>query len=166
MEYQQIKILLERYFQGDSSLEEEKMLRQYFSGPAIDERFLAYQPMFQLFAEEQKLEMDSDSAENMLKQLRATPVKRLSPLSKAVPWMLRVAAALVLVVGMWWAYNYRQETAQTAAVDWSKYEITNEKEALRLTKGAFMKASKTLNQGAQSAADQIDKMQDLGKFFK
>lgn len=46
--------LLEKYFEGETSLEEEKILRQYFRQPDIDERHKIYAPMLNFFSEERK----------------------------------------------------------------------------------------------------------------
>ncbi|MDR1882496.1 MAG: hypothetical protein LBR26_06900 [Prevotella sp.] len=46
--------ILERYFDGETSTEEEKILRQYFRRPKIEERHKMYAPMFNFFSEERK----------------------------------------------------------------------------------------------------------------
>lgn len=166
MEYQQIRTLLDRYFEGTSSLDEEATLRTYFSGTAIDPRLREYTEWFRWVSREQTQQLDNRAAEVMMDRLPAYK-NRLIPLrSRSIQWMARIAAVLVLALGVWWVYQSQQTDSQTAAVDWSKYEITNEQEALRITRGALSKASKTLNQGASTAAGQMDRMQEIGKFFK
>lgn len=44
--------IIERYFDGETSLEEEKLLRDYFRRQNIDERHKVYAPMFNFFSEE------------------------------------------------------------------------------------------------------------------
>lgn len=46
--------ILEKYFDGETSLEEEKILRQYFRQPKIEERHKIYIPMFNFFSGERK----------------------------------------------------------------------------------------------------------------
>ncbi|WP_165041720.1 hypothetical protein [Dysgonomonas sp. ZJ709] len=46
--------IIEKYFDGDTSLAEEKMLRNYFLQADIEERHRVYAPMFNFFAEERK----------------------------------------------------------------------------------------------------------------
>ncbi|WP_197027669.1 hypothetical protein [Prevotella sp. 10(H)] len=50
----EIDNILEKYFEGLTSLEEEKTLRQYFRQPEIEERHKMYAPMFNFFSEERK----------------------------------------------------------------------------------------------------------------
>ena len=46
--------LLDKYFEGETSLQEEKELRQYFQNGNVEERHLMYAPMFDFFLEERK----------------------------------------------------------------------------------------------------------------
>ncbi|GHT39534.1 hypothetical protein AGMMS49965_05820 [Bacteroidia bacterium] len=45
----QIAALLDKYFEGLTSLQEEKTLRDYFRQENISEEFRVYQPIFQYF---------------------------------------------------------------------------------------------------------------------
>ncbi|PHN04461.1 hypothetical protein [Flavilitoribacter nigricans] len=166
MEYQPIKDLLDRYFEGETTLEEEKQLRAYFTDGPVDKRLQPYAPLFQWAAREQEQQLELAKASQMIDRIerKESRIVRLGTGPRL--WILRVAAVLALLVGMWWAYEFRQTTDQTAEVDWSKYEITDEREALNITRGAFLRASKTLNEGANAAAEQMDRMQEIGKFFK
>lgn len=46
--------ILEKYFEGETTLEEESVLRNYFRQPDIDKRHKIYAPMFNFFSEERK----------------------------------------------------------------------------------------------------------------
>lgn len=46
MELARIQVLLEDYFEGNSNLEQEELLQEYFSGKKIHPEVLKYQPMF------------------------------------------------------------------------------------------------------------------------
>lgn len=166
MEYQPIKNLLDRYFQGETTLEEEKSLRRYFTDGPVDERLQEYAPLFQWMVQEQGQQLADEKATGMMEQLARPEAKIVRFRSASWQWISRIAAVLVLLVGMWWAYQSQQQEDQTAAVDWSKYEITDERQALEITRGALFKASKSLNEGANAAANQMDRMQEIGKFFK
>ncbi len=51
MNKEQIQTLLDNYFEGLTSLEEEQQLRDYFSEGYVDPDFAIHQPMFQYFKE-------------------------------------------------------------------------------------------------------------------
>ena len=46
MDYKYIEQLLERYWQGETSLQEEAILRSFFSQPDIPESLQQYQALF------------------------------------------------------------------------------------------------------------------------
>jgi len=52
MNEQKIEELLQRYFDGATSLDEERDLQRYFAGDDIPGALKAYRPMFAYFAEE------------------------------------------------------------------------------------------------------------------
>jgi len=52
--YKHIDQLLEKYFEGQTSLNEEETLRDYFSRKEIAERHKIYIPMFEFFREERQ----------------------------------------------------------------------------------------------------------------
>jgi hypothetical protein len=166
MEYQQIRTLLDRYFAGETTLKEERRLRRYFSGPQVDRRLLEYAPLFQVLVQEKQRRLNDQTAA----RLRPEDKKPATFIVRYRHWAARAAAILLVAVGLWWAYQGQQQLAgqptAEAETDWSKYEITDEKEALRIAQGALFKVSKTLNEGAKAAAGQVDRMQEMGKFFK
>lgn len=49
-----IDLLLEKYFEGETTLEEESILRNYFRQSEIEDRHKVYAPMFNYFSEERK----------------------------------------------------------------------------------------------------------------
>ncbi|MBD8389284.1 hypothetical protein [Dysgonomonas sp. BGC7] len=53
--------LLEKYFEGETSLQDEQELREYFSRPNIEEKYKSYAPMFSYFSENQKPRSKSKS---------------------------------------------------------------------------------------------------------
>lgn len=49
-----IDLLLEKYFEGETTLEEESILRNYFRQSEIEDRHKVYAPMFNYFSAERK----------------------------------------------------------------------------------------------------------------
>lgn len=54
MESHNIKQLLEKYFEGETSIQEEKELKHYFSSDNVAPELLQYQSMFGYFSKEKK----------------------------------------------------------------------------------------------------------------
>ena len=57
MEFNKMEALLEKYFEGETSIAEENELKYYFSSSNVAEHLEQYRPLFGYFAEakEQKL---------------------------------------------------------------------------------------------------------------
>lgn len=51
---EEIKLLLEKYFNGATTLKEEERIRSYFLGEDIDVSLLDYKPLFNCFSEERE----------------------------------------------------------------------------------------------------------------
>ncbi|MCC7506473.1 MAG: hypothetical protein IT259_14310 [Saprospiraceae bacterium] len=91
MKYEQISALLEKYWDGDTSLEEERLLKAYFSAGQIDERLRQIAPLFAAIRQEQAVEWQRDT----VMKVQAGP---------SVVWrrLAAAAAALVLLAAGWW----------------------------------------------------------------
>ena len=88
MNEQKIHELLRRYFDGATSLDEERELQQYFAGDDISDSLKAYLPMFAFFAEERTVE---------------PPVRksaRTIPLNWAVITGVAASIAILFLVGL------------------------------------------------------------------
>ena len=100
MDYKYIEQLLERYWQGETTLQEESILRSFFSQPNIPEALLKYQPLFTC-EQEETLGDDFDARilemigeEEAPKAKTVTMMSRLKPLFKAA-----AIVAILLTLG-------------------------------------------------------------------
>ena len=90
-----IKQLLDKYFEGQTSLQEEQSLRNYFRQENIDESLLEFKPMFDFFNEERESAM-IDEHETIIPEQSNRP--------KTIKiWFNRIsigiAASVVLLLG-------------------------------------------------------------------
>lgn len=114
--FSDIQALLDRYWEGETTLEEERALKAYFASGQVDERLRAVAPLFQVLRDEQTVQYSKSQKLN-LKQLilvcLGTPIMRvqygksqkaeLKPVHSA--WQKMAAAAsvvLLLSAGLWW----------------------------------------------------------------
>lgn len=88
--------ILDRYFEGETTLDEEKTLREYFQQDNIPEEYAMYAPMFRFFVEERAVEIPKESK---------IPVKRRK--LSAYIWG-GVAAGILLAVGIKAVYSYQE----------------------------------------------------------
>ena len=92
MELNKIEALVEKYIQGETSISEEKELKNYFTSTEVAPLLEHYKPMFGYFA---KAKNETSSREIILKQKKKNKLAWLS-----------VAAAIVVLFGAgFYVYN-------------------------------------------------------------
>ncbi len=92
MTYEQINALLEKYWDGESSLDEERALKAYFASGQVDERLRNVAPLFAA--------LRADSAV----ELQRNPAVPFAPGPAATwrRWAVAAASAALLVMAGWW----------------------------------------------------------------
>ena len=60
MEFNNINNLLEKYFEGETSIAEEKKLKAYFNSYEVKEEHIEYAPLFGFFAEARQIEFPGE----------------------------------------------------------------------------------------------------------
>lgn len=103
MDYKYIEQLLERYWECQTSMEEEQILRSFFCQKDIPEQLLQYKPLFDYEAgvAEQELGEDFDNRIlAMIEQPKAVKIKRLTFKQRMAPlWKAAAVVALIVTVG-------------------------------------------------------------------
>ncbi|MBI5914014.1 MAG: hypothetical protein HY842_01440 [Bacteroidetes bacterium] len=159
-----MKALIEKYFEGETTLEEEARLRSYFNSGQVDEALKEYQPMFRFFASERKISVSGGFDEALLQKLE--PQANVVKMRTWPRHLLRIAAVgAVLVAALVFLQKPNNGQSQQVAVDWSKYEITDEQVAYDETVKALRLLSSKLKKGSKKAADEVEKMEKVGKYF-
>lgn len=138
MDHSTAEQLLHRYFEGNTTLEEEARLRDYFRRDDVHPDLKAYNPMFAYWEEAAQI-----TAPLVVKK---EAVRRRLP----VRWLTTVAAAcLLLFAASQWLEPDPELTDSSSPVattiDWSKYEVTDPEEAYLVLRGALKTASTELN---------------------
>jgi hypothetical protein len=116
LETSNIRQLIEKYFNGQTSVEEEKLLQQYFASGDIEEDLVDYKSFFHHFSSFSKVELDQ-SFDQKIKQKIKEERKQLFLLQ---PWMLKVAAVLILAAGFGLGYmtkDIKDDNALQAAAE-------------------------------------------------
>ena len=157
MELNKIEDIIEKYFQGETSIAEENQLKEYFSSPNVAQHLEQYKPMFGYFsqAKEQKSTYEMPQLpKNRNKKLKAT-------------W-LSIAASTVILLGAG-TYFYVSESNNSTTAVASKTELgtyDNPEEALAATQKALALLSSNVNVGIESVhyIDEYEKSKS--KIFK
>jgi hypothetical protein len=128
MELKRIEQLLEKYFEAQTSVAEERELKAYFTSPDVAPHLEQYRPIFGYFASEAKQGFT-----------KTIPLKSKRSVGK---WM-SVAASVVLMVGMFTYLNN-----QSAEQDLGTYD--SPEQAFLETQKALNMISKNVNVGVKS----------------
>ena len=148
MALDRIEILIEKYFEGETSIAEEKELKAYFSSLDVAQHLEQYKPVFGYFSQAKQ------------EQFTATiPLK--SKRRKIVAW-LSVAASVVVMLGIgFFAYqNTSEPTQENLGV------IDDPEIAFRETQKALALISKHVNTGIESVNYLSEYQQSKNKIFK
>ena len=125
MDCKYIEQLLERYWQCETSLEEEAQLRAFFNGSDVPEHLLRYKDLFVYQQLQQEVGLGADFDARVLAEVE-TPVvkaKRLTLTARFIP--LFKAAAVVAVV-----LSFYSDIKEVAAADTIGKQITTPSVAL------------------------------------
>jgi 23S rRNA A2030 N6-methylase RlmJ len=174
-EQSDIDELLNRYWSADASLEEEKLLHQYFASNLIEKRHLPYLPMFQLFSTKAKETSDlnidevlnrcGDKLEN--KTIGSSNIKNIgqTKVLSLQKWVVGLAAIFVLAFG---AITLMQQTNSKTQYKGRATVLDEEaeaQEAYEITKEALAFLSKNINKGSDAVVKSVSKAEKV-KIFK
>ena len=150
MEFNKIEDLLEKYFQGETSIAEEKELKDYFSSPNVAQHLEQYKPMFGYFSQ--------------VKEQKSTQTIPLKTKKQNVAW-LSIAASVVVLLGIGTFYVSEKNTAPAVAqTELGTYD--DPEEALAATQKALALLSNKVNVGIESVQYIKEYEQSKNKIFK
>lgn len=127
MELKEIEILLDKYFDAETSIAEENQLKMYFSSPDVAPHLEQYRPMFGYFAQTGKQRFE-----------KTIPLKSEK---RYVGW-LSVAASVVIAVGV---FTFINKEPQEDLGTFDDPEV-----ALKETQKALTMLSVNVNKGVNS----------------
>ena len=149
MDYNQINTLLEKYWEGETSLAEEKQLKSYFRQSNIADEHRELMPLFGwIEVEEEKLLSDKFDQDLLAKLDKPQPAKRRS----WVFYLSRVAAVGALLFSIWFLYNDSTFSNDPLA-EYTEEEILEAKLAYQQVKEALVLMSSKMNKGTDSAKE-------------
>lgn len=131
MELNKIEILLEKYFEGETSIAEETELKTYFLSGNVAPHLKQYGPLFGYFAEEKSKKSNQE--------LILVVQKR-----KTIWWS--IAASVVVLIGVG-AYTYTTLGTVNETKELGTYD--NPEEAFKATQKALSMLSKNVNVGIE-----------------
>lgn len=157
MDYKYVEQLLERYWQCETSLEEESQLRAFFSQEEVPAHLLRYKDLFVYQQVQQEVGLGADFDARILAKVEVPVVKarhmtlvgRFMPLFKAA-----AVIALILSLGNVAQHSYLAEDGSTVATDTIGKQIVSPSVALS-------------NENVQqNLPDSLKKVEEIERFKK
>jgi flagellar motility protein MotE (MotC chaperone) len=134
MEYNNIEQLLEKYFEGQTSIVEEKELTNYFSSTNVAQHLEQYKPIFEYYSQ--------------TKQQKFTQEIPLKTKKRKVMWLSIAASVVVLLgVGTFYSLNNQQSEIEQGLGTFKSPEI-----AFQETQKALQMLSQNVNVGIESVS--------------
>jgi len=151
MEFNKIEDILEKYFQGETSIAEENQLKEYFSSSNVAQHLEQYKPMFGYFSQE--------------KQQKSTQTIPLKTKKRNVAWLSIAASAVVLLgIGTYFYVGEKDTAPVVAQSELGTYD--DPEEALAATQKALALLSNNVNVGIESVQYIKEYEQSKNKIFK
>ena len=167
-DHQHIQNLLDNYFEGQTSIADEQQLQQFFQQKNIPEPFQPYAGWFQFVTAEQAQSIGPDFLPQLRQQIAVEEIPRAATKVLRLPPVIQRIAAITIGIGLiTWLWSSKVHKPPTAkAIDWSQYEPETPAEAMAIYQKTMMKVSVHLNQGVTKASSKLQKIEDLGAYFK
>lgn len=156
MELQKIEQLLEKYWDGDTTLEEEQVLQRFFTEEKIPDHLQGVATLFQKFNTDRQFNTLDDHFDGAL-------IHKIEKSSSGWSFrsLLRIAAAVtLLLLSVFLIKDYTDKTGETAEVTKStENSFEDPKLAYEQTKQALLLISSMMNEGTQH----IEKLENFSE---
>jgi hypothetical protein len=151
MELNKIENILEKYFQGETSIAEENELKEYFSSSNVAQHLEQYKPIFGYFSK--------------VKEQKSTHEVPLQTKKRNVAWLSIAASAVVLLgIGTYFYMSEKNATPVVAQSELGTYD--NPEKAFAETQKALALLSNNVNVGIESVQYIKEYEQSKNKIFK
>ena len=149
-----IREVLEKYWDGETSLEEERELRSYFASSQVAEEFAPFIPLFAFFDEEKHKEMSAHIT--LPREIKTGKVVNFK-------WLINIAASIVIFISIF----FINKNLNRDRVDQYAYNDTYQtpEEAYLEVKQALLFVSAKMNKGVSTVSQSLEKMEPLDEII-
>ena len=153
MNFKEIETLLDKFYSGDSTPEEERQLRDFFSREAVPPYLSEHASLFRYYNEARNEELQDPEFENrFLAVIEETPVIKLNSGRNQRIYITGIAAAVFLLAGLF--FTFRDDIMRRSLKNSPETEL-----AYHQAKDALAMLSANFNSG-------LDQTQQLENFQK
>lgn len=160
MNSRQIEIILERYFSGDTSLEDEKVLKEFFQAKDIPAHLVSLKEQFEFFSAEKEKEPLNASFDDKIIELINQEENQSTKRTRRIYLYMAtgIAASILIIMSLFFQFDpFSKRIKET---------FSDPQLAFNETKRALLMVSQTLNSGINpiaKASKLNDGVQELSK---
>ncbi len=160
LEQNNIDILLDNYFNGETSIEDERTLKAYFNSNSIAKEHEQFKNLFEYFSIAQTEQLEHKIELDLNKKAKVSYLKVVRSR------MISIAASLIIILGSIFIIKNAidQNTANQIALNLTAQEELEAEEALETTMEALAYLGVKFNKGKESMEN--IKQLDKAKIFK
>ncbi len=100
MTTKEIEALLAKYYEGETSLMEEHLLKEFFQGDTFPAHLQEHQAVFNFYSTEAKTEVSPRLESSLQDSIGGGRIITLNPVRKHLSLSLSLAASIVLIAGL------------------------------------------------------------------
>lgn len=157
MNDKRIDILLEKYWNCETSVLEEQELQAYFNSSNISDELRPLAPMFSYKQHQQSLSLSDDFERKLNESIRQAERKSKYITIKIFEPLLRIAASVVLILGIGISvYLFAKRDNQVFAETYNDPHIAVQQAALALEK--LSSALQTSEEASLKSLEQLDNL--------
>lgn len=148
-EEKKIELLLEAFYKGETTVEEEKLLMQFLSSENLNEKWHTDRDLFKALYDTSSISLPEGLSARLEKSidnqiLKTTSLKSISKIRKLYISIASVAAVILLCIGMFFLTDKLSKSEHLVDT------FTDPAEAAIVTEQILVFVSSTLNQGLSS----------------
>jgi len=147
MEAIQIEQLLEKYWEGGTSLQEEKILKQYFQFSSVPAHLQAYKSYFKDLHQQQTQPLP-ELSQQRIKKTVSSPTRLQLWQSDTRQWMKVAAGIVFAILGSYWLIPQSPSTVEISDA-WEQDTYEDPQKAYEEVRQTLLLLSKGLRQGGE-----------------
>lgn len=169
MKTQEIRDLLERYYEGKTSLYEEKTLKEYFQQEIVPEELLAEREVFMVFSESKRDEVLDEKFDDEIMKMIYSQTDKKATRTRLLYIASSVAAGIALLIGtFFFVFEYdnmlgSRNTFEMAAIHDPETALEETRKTLYMVSEIFNKGTGQLS-SISKFSDGTGSLMPLSKF--
>jgi len=158
MEPKKIERLLEKYWEGETSSSEEKLLKDFFAKGTVPTHLQKAASVFAYFEEQQKIELKDTAFDRDVTELLLEKPAGFS-------WLRIAAAVLLICASIFVIYKMNPKIVEEEAIVENAIDFEDPEKAYEETKKALLMISAKLN-APQEYTSELSKINEASALFK